>query len=258
MKDLLTAPKLENYKNGEFSKYTRTVIELSNEQDLNAMELQEYVTSLTSSYDNFRAVYKKNRGSILTPEMVAQDRYRDNGLKLVLRSTKLIADFASQEKDRNQANLIYNTINKHGKEIYNMSYHQQGGIMDEIIEDIEGDPKLGMAIDDLHQRTYFEEMKTAHRAFDRIFKARVKEQQKEQSDLSITELRKLTTKALREVLDWIFIRAKTKGIEQFTVYIGNLNALTEQYNLSVERRLSGNKNTPQELDDDFDQTQGTL
>ncbi|WP_165583331.1 hypothetical protein [Aquimarina atlantica] len=54
----------------------------------------------------------------------------------------------------------------------------------------------------------------------------------------------------------MFIRAKTKGIDLFETYIGNLNALTIQYNQSVERRLNGNSSTNQELDDDFDQDQG--
>lgn len=258
MKELLVAPKLENFKNGEFSKYTRTLLELSNEQDLDAMELTPYIDTLTSEYDSFKAVYKKNRGSILTPELAMLDRYRDNGLKLVQRSVKLIADFARDENDRNQANLVYKAITKHGTAIYDMAYNQQGGVMDEIIEEVDVDTKLSTAIDALHQRKYFDEMKDAHQSFDRIFKARLKEQQREQSNLNLTELRKRTTTALREVLDWVFIRAKTKGIAQFETYIGNLNALTEQYNLSIERRLHGKTSTEQELDDDFDPNQGEV
>ncbi|WP_282086671.1 DUF6261 family protein [Aquimarina algiphila] len=256
MRDLLVAPKLESFKNGEFSKYIRTTIELSEEQDLDIMELRSHANTLISNYNAFKLVYKKNRGSILSPELALLDRSRDNGLKLVQRSIKLIADFASDEDDRNQANLVYSVFSKHGKEIYDMSYNQQGGVMDEIIEEFETDPKLTTAIDALNQRKYFNEMKEAHQRFDTIFKDRVKEQQREQTDLNITELRKLTSRALRELLDWIFINAKTKGITQFETYIGTINALTEQYNLSVERRLNSKTTTDQELDDDFDPSQG--
>ena len=196
-------------------------------------------------------MYKKNRGSLLTPEMVLYDNQRDNGLKLLQRGVKLIADFAREETDRNQANLIFNAISKHGKEIYNMSYNQQGGVMDEIIEDLETKPVLYKALDDLHQRKYFNEMREAHQAFDKVFKERIKEQQRESGDLSITELRKNTTVALRELLDWIFIRTKTNGEAKYTTYMGNLNALTNQYNQSVERRLNGNVNTNQDLTDDI-------
>ncbi|WP_062054702.1 DUF6261 family protein [Aquimarina longa] len=258
MKQLVVAPKLESFKNGEFSKYTRTVLELSKEQDLRALELISYANELKVNYANFRAVYKKNRGSLLTPQMVMHDQHRDNGLKLIQRGTKLIADLAAEEQDRNLAMLLYKTITKHGKEIYNMAYNQQGGVMDEIIEEIEGSPELNTALDILQQRKYFNEMKAAHAAFDNIFKSRVKEQQLEQTDLNIVTLRKLTSRALRELFDWIFIRAKTNGISQFETYIGNLNVLTEQYNLSVERRLSGKSNTHQELNDDYDQQQGNV
>ncbi len=256
MRNLLVVPQVDNFKNGEFSKYTRTVLELSAEQDLNAMSLTPYVDALKTSYDAYRAVYKKNRGSILTKELANYDMLRDNGLKLVQRSVKLVADFSRDEQDRKQANMVYNVFNKHGKEIYNMAYNQQGGVMDDIIEEIEADPKLTTAIDTLNQRKYFNEMKEAHQSFDSIFKGRIKEQQQEQNDLSITELRKLTSRALRELLDWIFINAKTKGITQFETYIGTLNALTEQYNISVERRLNGKVTTNPALDDDFDQNQG--
>ncbi|GAA4275112.1 hypothetical protein GCM10022258_44080 [Aquimarina gracilis] len=64
----------------------------------------------------------------------------------------------------------------------------------------------------MNQRKHFNEMKTAHQKFDTLFKDRIKEQQQNQSDLSITELRKQTSLSLQEVLDWIFIHAKTKGI----------------------------------------------
>lgn len=256
MNTLVVTPQVKSFKNGEFSKYIRTLLQLSEEEDLDTLELSDFVKELNTAYNNFKKVYKKNRGSILTPEMARYDNQRDNSLKLLQRGTKLIADFAGDEKDRHQANLIYATISKHGKEIYNMAYNQQGGVMDEIIEDIEGSTELSAVIDNLHQRKYFDEMRTAHKAFDSVFKARVKEQQQEQTTVSITELRKLTTLALRELLDWVFIRAKTKEIDVFETYIGNLNALTMQYNQSVERRLNGNTSTNQELNDDFDQDQG--
>ncbi len=257
MRDVLVAPKLENFKNGEFSKYTRTAIELSKEQDLDAMELKPHFDTLVKNYDAFRLVYKKNRGSMFSPELAVLDTRRDNGVKLMQRSVKLIADFSDDESDRDQAALIYNVFSKHGKEIYDMGYNQQGGVMDEIIEEIEGNTQLGTAVDTLHQRKHFDAMKKAHQGFDTIFKARIKEQQQEQNELSITELRKQTTAALRALFDWIFIYAKTKGMAQFDTYIGTLNALTEQYNLSVERRLNTGKiEIDQELNDDFDPNQG--
>ncbi len=44
---------------------------------------------------------------------------------------------------------------------------------------------------------------------------------------------------------------KTNGVAKYTTYIGNLNALTNQYNQSVERRLNGNTNTNIGLTDDI-------
>lgn len=257
MRNLLVAPKLESFKNGEFSKYTRTVIELSEEQDLDTLGLTTYTKQLIADYDAFRQVYKKNRGSVLSPELAMLDRRRDDGLKLVQRSIKLIADFSNDEGDRNHANSLYKVFSKHGKEIYNMAYNQQGGVMDDIIEEIDGDPQLIKAVKTLNQGKHYDQMVTAHKGFDAVFKERIKEQQQGQFELSITELRKQTTASLRELFDWIFILAKTKGISQFETYMGNLNALTEQYNLSVERRLSNGKTeTDQDLDDDFDPNQG--
>ncbi|GAA4276497.1 DUF6261 family protein [Aquimarina mytili] len=257
MNNLLVVPQLKSFKNGEFSKYTRTVIELSQEHDLDTMGLSIYADKLVSEYNAFRAVYKKNRGSILTPELAMLDRQRDNGLKLVQRSIKLIADFSDDEQDRNQANMVYKVFSKHGKDIYDMAYNQQGGVMDEIIEEIEGDTQLSTAVKSLNQGKHYSQMVKAHQGFDTVFKKRIKEQQQSQTELSITELRKQTTAALRELLDWIFIHAKTKGIAQFEIYIGNLNALTEQYNISVERRLNnGRTEIDQDLNDDFDPNQG--
>ncbi len=253
---LVTLPNLRRFKNGEFSKYTRTVIELSKEEDLIAMELSMYVDTLTTTYNDFKTVYKKNRGSILTPELATLDRYRDNGLKLLLRIPKLIADFGREENDRKLANIILKVITKHGSDIYDMAYNQQGGIMDEIIEEVEENKEVGNAVDALNLRKYFNEMKEAHQSFDSIYKSRIKEQQQGQSELSITELRKITATSLRELFDWIFIHAKTKGLAQFETYIGNLNALTDQYNLSVERRLNNKNTTNEALDDDFDPSQG--
>ncbi|WP_062061622.1 DUF6261 family protein [Aquimarina longa] len=256
MNTLLVLPQLQKFKNGEFSKYIRTVIELGEEQDMERLDLELYAAKLKEAYTNFRTVYKKNRGSLLTPEMVMYDRYRDNGLKLFQRSIKLIADFARKEEDRNRASRIYRVISKHGKAIYDMAYNQQGGIMDEIIEEIEGDDILLTTVENLGQRQSFLEMKEAHTNFDIMFKERVKEQQREQTKLNLRDLRGYTQDAYRELFDWIFINAKTKGIEQFETYIGNLNTLTEQYNLSVERRLNNGRNISEELDDDFDQNQG--
>ena len=59
MKDLLVSPKLENFKNGEFSKYVRTLLELSKEEDLDAMQLKTHAKKLESDYEAFRKVYKK-------------------------------------------------------------------------------------------------------------------------------------------------------------------------------------------------------
>ncbi|GAA4272660.1 hypothetical protein U6A24_09080 [Aquimarina gracilis] len=43
MNNVLVIPQLKSFKNGEFSKYTRTVIQPGEEQDLDAMELRTYV-----------------------------------------------------------------------------------------------------------------------------------------------------------------------------------------------------------------------
>ncbi len=258
VRELLVTPLLDSFKNGEFSKFVRTVNDLSNEHDLEAMELTKHSEHLNNEYENYKKAYKKNRGSILTPELAMLDRHRDNGLKLFQRSAKLVADFAYEEEDRNAGKLIYQMITKHGTDIYDMGYHQQGGVTDEIIDEVdEGDPAIGEAIDRLHLRKWYLEMKTAHKAFDKVFKARLKEQEQVQSVPNLPEIRKRTTAALRELFIWIFINAKKSGnMELFETYIGQLNILTTQYNTAVERRLGGNTDEGQELDDDFDPDQG--
>ncbi len=253
MKTLLLTPQLKKFKNGEFSKYIRTVKDLSSKHDLEGMQLTEHSNTLNNTYKNFKKAYKKNRGSTLTSELALMDRYRDNGLKLLQRSVKLIADFAREEQDRHLANLIYKTITKHGKRIYNMPYGQQGGIMDEIIEEIEDSAELGAAIDALHLRKYFNEMKEAHQAFDKVYKARLEELQEIQNIPTVSKTRKRTTTALKTLFSWIFINTKSSGnMELFETYIGQLNALTIQYNTAVNRRLKGNTDADPELDDGFD------
>ena len=251
---MLKIPVFSRFRNGEFVKFNDMTVSVLNNHDLEALQISEIAKEIITAYEDMKAVYKVDRGSSLTKAIVHEDIRRDSlfsGIILILRAH---VKHHPDERMKKKANTLLSVFEKHGNDLNRQSYHQQTANLEDIFEDLD---RKGIRddIDMLHLDPYYKALVSSNRGFDRLYLERNKEYAQTPEE-SMPELREKAESALRNLFDRVNAFITIDGTEKYQPLVKELNALVDNYETSIERRLSAgeeDQGEENELDQDFEE-----
>ena len=251
---MIKIPVFSRFRNGEFVKFNDMTVSVLNNHDLEALQISEIAKEVINAYEDMKAIYKVDRGSSLTKTIVHEDIRRDSlfsGIILILRAH---AKHHPDERMKKKAKTLLNVFEKHGNDLNRQSYHQQTANLEDIFEDIER-KGLRSDIDALHLDPYYKQLMESNREFDRLFLERNKEYAQTPEE-TMTLLREEAENNLKNLFDRINAFIIIDGEEEYKPLMKELNALTDYYETSIEKRLSTGEeenDEENELDQDFEE-----
>ncbi len=251
---MLAIPNISKYRNGEFVKYIANIITIGGNHDLATLNLAEKHSALEPLYTKLTAVFKQDRGSDLTREIIELDKTRDsdyNGIRGVVGS---YASHHHDEATKNLAAALLKVLESHGSNLARLSYQEQTAATEDIVNKVE--QNHADALSTLNLTGWFNHMKTTNQQFNTTFLARNKEYAEAPQE-KLAELRDETTAALQEFIKFTNAYATINDTGAYDALINEVNALTHSYDLVVSRRLGSSTATTTEeeesLDADFDE-----
>jgi hypothetical protein len=245
-------PSFNPYRNGEFVKFTDLAVSILNSYDSESFNMSEAVNQVKAAHHEIKAVYKTDRGSNLTKAIVKKDLQRDNMNSGITQILHAHANYHPDEKMRNKADELLIVFEKHGTDINRQSYHQQTANFDDIFEDIDR-KGLNSLLKELNVDIYYNELVSANKNFDILYLKRNKEYA-EAPDENLTDLREQAEEALMNLFERINAFITIEGPGHYQDLTDELNALIENYETNIEKRLHRNSSKNEELNQDFDET----
>ncbi|MFO8000009.1 MAG: DUF6261 family protein [Marinilabilia sp.] len=251
---MIRIPDFSRYRNGEFVKFNDLTVSVLNNHDLETLQLSEIAKEVTTANEEMRVVYKADRGSSITKAIVHADGQRDNMFSGIILHLRVYAKYHPDEKMQMKAGALLNVFEKHGNALNRQSYHQQTANLEDIFEDVE---RKGLRddIDTLHLDPYYNLLVASNREFDRLFLERNREYAQTPEE-TMPELREKAESSLKNLFDRINAFIIIDGDEKYKPLLKELNALIDNYETSIERRLSKGEEEPDEkneLDQDFEE-----
>ncbi|MFW6103443.1 MAG: DUF6261 family protein, partial [Bacteroidota bacterium] len=164
------------------------------------------------------------------------------------------ARYHPDETLRKKAKALLKVFEKHGNALNRQSYHQQTANLQDIFEDIERKGLRG-DIESLHLDGYYKQLMASNKEFDRLFLERNKEYAQAPEE-SMPELREEAESALKNLFNRINAFITIDGFEKYKPLVKEFNALIDNYETSIERRLSkgeAEQDEENELDQDFEE-----
>ncbi len=251
---MLKIPVFSRFRNGEFVKFNDMTVSVLNNHDLGALRISEIIKEVITAYEDMKAVYKVDRGSSLTKAIVHEDIRRDSlfsGIILILRAH---AKHHPDETMKKKAKALLEVFEKHGNDLNRQSYHQQTANLEDIFEDLDR-KGIRSEIDSLHLDPYYKDLVASNREFDRLYLERNKEYAQTPEE-SMSELREKAESALKKLFDRVNAFITIDGYEKYQPLVKEINALVDNYETSIERRLSmgeEDQDEENELDQDFEE-----
>ncbi|MBS3777582.1 MAG: hypothetical protein KGY70_20480 [Bacteroidales bacterium] len=251
---MIKIPDFSRFRNGEFVKFNDLTVSVLNNYDLNALQVSEIAKDVTTASKKMMAVYKADRGSNLTQVIVHADGLRDNMFTAIILILRVHARYHPDETLRKKAKALLKVFEKHGNTLNRQSYHQQTANLQDIFEDIERKGLRG-DIESLHLDGYYKQLMASNKEFDRLFLERNKEYAQAPEE-SMPELREEAESALKNLFNRINAFITIDGFEKYKPLVKEFNALIDNYETSIERRLSkgeAEQDEENELDQDFEE-----
>lgn len=232
------------YRNSEFIQYMDNVSQLINRRDTAELAIATQNEAVEQITAEMSALFRQEQGTLMTKEIEALDRRRDDaftGLRNVLSGYR----YHFIPEQAKAATVLYKSIDKLGKNIARLNYQAETATLEKLVYDWETNTELLAAIATLGLEDWMAELKAANEAFNQRYLDRTETYAKLNTQQRLPELRTQLTEAYRTLADHITAHATLTPSEVYTAIIGDLNALTRQYNELVTERSS---NTPTEID----------
>ncbi len=249
---MLIAPSLQNYRNGEFVKFIANSLTICSKYDLATLNLAEKHTALEQAHQSLKALFKVDRGSDLTKEIIRLDKERDSDFTGIIGIVELYANNHYDETMVNAATSLLKVLESHGRSLVRLSYQQQTAAMEDIITRIEAGHVAELTT--LNLADWFAHMKNANDQFNVKFLERNQEYAQAPKE-KLTAVREQTTNAYQELAKFINAYAVIGTTADYEPLINELNALINNYNAVVNRRKAGSsaEAEAENLDADFDE-----
>ncbi|MFN0048058.1 MAG: DUF6261 family protein [Cytophagales bacterium] len=230
---------LSNLRNGEFYQFLSDVngiVELNNPQILKLEKLYNQQKAIT---DAIASVFKVDRSSAFTEELLALDARRDEaiiGIALLAESYT----HHYEEGIRKQALLLVDNLALYGPGIARQSFPMETATLTNIVNDWSDKPAFISAVAALQLSPWLMELKTANKAFNDKYLARAQEEGGEMAS-NIKEKRAEAVAIwykLRNLIEGKYNIAEDEGSgsEPYKKLVNSLNAIVDKYNLLLASR----------------------
>lgn len=236
---MITSIHLNNLRNSEFLQFSEDFLGLVLLNNPDTLKVKPQYDKLRLATDMVDALFKADRGSLMTDELVALDERRDTAITgISLHVQSLTYHF--NESIRTQADALAANLANYDAGVAKQNYQAETAIISSILTDWAEKPALKAAIDALKIADWQAELATANTAFNTRYLTRTQELGAASPD-TIKEKRLEATQAYYTLRDFITsYHTLNEGAEPYNKTVKELNALITQYNNLLAGRKGGN------------------
>jgi hypothetical protein len=233
---MLNAIDLRTLRNGEFVQFGADFHGLINANNPVALNIEPQLLIFKSSLDETTRLFKLERTSPVTQELVLLDERRDKaiiGLAGAIDSYCYHFDAATA----NAASVLADNLKLYGTGIAKLNFPTESASITAIINDWETKPKLAAAVTKLGLAAWVAELKAANQLFGQKYLERTQEFGAANPD-TLKAKREETLAAYYELRKFIDAYAVINPSAAYDKLIKELNALIDQYNGLLSSRLA--------------------
>ncbi|TAJ13577.1 hypothetical protein DMA11_08435 [Marinilabiliaceae bacterium JC017] len=225
---------ITRFRNSEFIQFLKNLLQIIKSFTLLLEKLQSKVTPLDNEVNDMTNIFKPERGSSITQDIVDLDGRRDfalTGLEKLLEG--MTNHFNQDTADAAQA--LLDTLNNFGSGLARMNYQAETSVISSLIEKWKSEDELVAAVATLNIEAWVNELDEANTLFNNRYLNRVKESA-QAPEIKLADLRKLATGHYRELLKYITAYATLDETNSYDPLIREVNQLIEQYNRLITQR----------------------
>ena len=216
----------------EFIQFLKDVINICKGND--PEKLNPRLKSLEENVNSLDAVFKK-RGSDLTKEIAMLDDRRDNAFLCFSAMTRAYG-YHFDDAKMNAAEKIEALLDRYGDSIEKLSYQAETTNLSNLVDELESDAELAVAVNTLELQPLVEEIKTSNRLFHEMYIARAKKKS-EGPEESAVEMRKAAVVDYFNLLNRIKAHVELSGPDTYKELIKHLNEMIDKYNETIAFRM---------------------
>jgi hypothetical protein len=234
---------LQPLRNGEYIQFLTDTLNVVSKNNPEVLNVSAQYNALRTATDDIEKLFKISQASLVTAEIEALDKRRDdaiNGISLQVQAQAYSAD---------------PVVNKHGKTlsahlalfgtgIAKDNYPSETTTLRNIVNDWKSKPELQEAVNALNLGSWLNEMETANNEFNLAYVKRNEE-------LAIAPTEKL--RELRNTANELYYKLRTRinsnldisdGAEPWAGTVNLLNQNISNYTLLQTRRAAGTNPAP--------------
>ncbi len=231
---MITAIDLSKLRNAEFLQFGSLFSGLVVANDPAALNIAAQHEAFKSRLEETSALFKLERISPITQELVQLDDRRDkaiNGLTAVINGYCNHFDVAVCQA----ASLLNGNLFLYGVGVARLNTQAETSTLNGIISDWEGKPELKAALTALNLTGWLTELKTANQLFQQKYIQRTQEYGAANPD-TLKAKREETLAAYYELRKFIEGNSVVHPSATYEKLINELNALIDQYNGLIKSR----------------------
>ncbi|WP_103072394.1 DUF6261 family protein [Aquimarina sediminis] len=231
---MFITPSFYKFRNSEFIQYLIDVKKTVVQRDPQLLQIAPQTALLNEQVKAMDNVYKKQLGSTITQELEALDKLRDLAITGI-RTTVEGYTYHHDTIKSNAGKLLLHSIDQYGSKIARQNYQTETTTLRNLTQDWITDPDLKIALSNLHLTEWAKELEKTNDSFNTKYLERNTEYALD-SKINVTELRDNAKKSYDELINHIVAHATLTPSEEYDIVIKEINTLTEQYNILVEKR----------------------
>lgn len=256
---MITSSNIHSLRSGEAVAFFDNIHSILSTFDLAALQLDAYTAPLLDSYEEMKGLYKNERGSKITRELIELDKKRDTfftALRNILLEHKR---GHPSEEAQGQADDLHDILTRFGDNLHRKNYQEQTAGIDSITKTIDANAKALNDLNTLHLTVYYEAMKAANTLFNDTYLLRNSEYATVPKE-KLTEVRDRTEEAFNTLVRKInaYLELSDEPVP-YQALAGKIDALVETYQQVAERRSSIKskaEETDEVTDADFEELEG--
>ena len=242
---MIRKPHFYNFRLSELIQFLYDVISIFKKHNPELLEINGEVTDLEAKTQSLDKVYKFEKGSKITEEIIRLDQVRDKylvGIHSCLDGFTRHFDAAFCAA----ASLLLRNLNLYGANPAKLNYQAETSTINSIVESWTKTNDLSLALGTLNFTNWVAELKNVNDQFNSRFIARVQETGLKPEESSI-ELRRTAISGYRVLEENTDARSVLSKDDTYKGLINDLNALIDNYNRLVSSRSgSSEKELPDE------------
>jgi hypothetical protein len=225
---MLNAIDLRTLRNGEFVQFGADFHGLISANNPVALNIKPQLLAFKTSLDETTILFKLERTSPVTQELVLLDERRD---KAIIGLTGAIDGYGYHfDPDTvNAANTLATNLMLYGSGIAKLNFPTESATLTAIINDWESKPKLVAAVAKLGLTAWVAELKAANQLFGQKYLERTQEYGAANPD-TLKAKREEAMSAYYELRKFIDANSVINASATYDKLIKELNALIDQYN----------------------------